>query len=181
MTSIDQPQLREAGRKWPWIIVGLLSVHIAGMVTAAMIATHDKSFAVVDNYYEKAVHWDQSQAMLRVSRELGWNVEIRPSGRVDPLGRRRVDFVVTNAQGRAIPSAVLNVEYFHDAHASEVRKVTLSPDGNDPTRFGVVFPMRYAGMWEYQVTVTAGGKTYVEKKSQTLTNVASPMLEDAMP
>ena len=179
--STDQPEIRKAGRKWPWIVVGLLSVHVAGMVTAAMIATHDRSFAVVDNYYEKAVHWDQSQALLRASREMGWKVEIKASDRVDPLGRRRVDFVVTDAQGRAIPGAVLTVEYFHDAHGNETRKVTLSADGNDPTHFGAVLPMRYAGAWEYQVTVTAGDKTYVEKKTQTLTNAASSMLEDSMP
>ena len=165
MMSTDQSQLRKAGRKWPWIIVGLLSVHVAGMVTAAMIATHDRSFAVVDNYYEKAVHWDQSQAILRASREMGWKVEIHASERVDPLGRRRVDLIVTDGQGGAIGHAVLNVEYFHDAHANEVRKVTLSPSGTDPSHFGAVLPMRYAGMWEYQVTVTAGDKTYIEKKT----------------
>ena len=181
MTSTDQPQLRKAGRKWPWIIVGLLAVHVAGMVTAAMIATHDRSFAVVDNYYEKAVHWDQSQAILRASREMGWKVEIKPGDRVDPLGRRRVEFVVTDAQGRAIESSVLTAEYFHDAHASEVRKVTLSPDGSDPSHFGAVLPMRYAGVWEYQISVTAGDKTYVEKKTLTLTNAPTSMLEDAMP
>jgi len=181
MTGIDQPQIHKAGRKWPWIIVGLLSVHVAGMVTAAMIATHDRSFAVVDNYYEKAVHWDQSQALLRASREMGWKVEIKPSDRVDPLGRRRVEFVVTDAQGRAIPQAVLTVEYFHDAHAAEVRKATLSPDGHDPSRFGAVLPMRYAGIWEYELTVTAGDKTFVEKTTKSLTNSSAPMLEDAMP
>lgn len=108
-------------------------------------------------------------------------MELKADDRVDPLGRRRVEFVVADAQGRPIPNALLSIEYFQDAHASEVRKATLSADGADPKRFSAVLPMRYAGIWEYQVTVTAGDKTYVEKKTQTLTNAPASMLEDAMP
>lgn len=156
--------------RWPWIIVGLLGGHVLLMVVAVTIATHDRSFAVVPNYYQRALNWDQTQAEKRASEKLGWHVRVEASSQVDPIGRRTVSFVLTDADGKPLDHAVLDVEYFHHAHGDEEKQVKLTPDATDPSHFTVLLPMRYPGNWEFHFTVTAGGKTFVSGLTEYLHN-----------
>jgi nitrogen fixation protein FixH len=165
-----KPITRADSRRWPLIVLSLLAGHVAIMLVAVVIATHDKSFAVVSNYYDRAVNWDQSQAILRASRELGWHVQIVPATQTDPMGRRQVTFVLTDSAGRAIENAMLNVEYFHDSHASEVQNATISPTGGDGREFTQLLPIRYQGAWEFHVTVTGNGKSFVADIPQIVLN-----------
>ena len=155
---------------WPWIIVGMLLTHVVIMVVAMMIAVHDKSSAIVPNYYERAVNWDAEQAKYRASEKLGWHVEMEAAEQVDPLGRRVVRFILTDAHGRAIPSAVIDLEYFHDAHGNEDRTVTLKSDSTDPRYFTALLPMRYAGEWELHYTITAGKQSFIGKQQAYVNN-----------
>src|SRR3954466_7927827 len=95
-------------RYWPWplIVVGLLLGHVSIMVTAVILATGDKSFAVLPNYYEKAVNWDKNQAELRASEKLGWQVTLVPSPDVDPAGHRSLMLTLADATGHAVADAV---------------------------------------------------------------------------
>lgn len=167
-TSNGQP--RKPAGKWPWIIVGLLGGHVTIMIIAVTIAVHDRSFSVVPNYYQRAVNWDQTQAEKRASEKLGWRVRVEASEQVDPLGRRAISFVLSDAQGKPIDHARMSVEYFHDAHGDEEKQVKLTPDARDPSRFSAVLPMRYAGDWEFTFTVTAQGKTFVSHEIEFLNN-----------
>ncbi len=45
---------------WPFIIVGMLIVHVSGMMLAMVIAQRNKP-PVVENYYQKAVEWDKNR------------------------------------------------------------------------------------------------------------------------
>ena len=169
MTTTEQAK-RVKRARWPWIIVGLLGGHVTIMVVAVIIATNDRSFAVVPNYYQRAVNWDQTQAQKRASEKLGWHVRVEASNQVDPIGRRAMSFVLTDADGKALDHAVLEIEYFHDSHGDEEKQVKLTPDATDPSRFTVLLPMRYAGNWEFHFTATAGGKTFVAAATEFLSN-----------
>lgn len=178
MPTADAKPARRS--RWPWIIAGMLGVHMLIMAVAAVIATHDRSFAVVNDYYDRAINWDQSQALLRASQQMGWKIEIQAPQEIDPLGRRQTTFVLTDSAGREIPGAVLNVEYFHDAHASQPVHATLSPEPEDGRRFTERLPMRYSGVWEFHFTVTAERQTYVVDKTQMISNVAPSSVGEAV-
>src|SRR5215207_5791090 len=91
------PQHNPKRPRWPFIVAGLLVVHVALMTVAVVIATHDRSFAVLPNYDDNAVHWDRDQAKRRASAKLGWKLEIVPAETVDPIGRRNVSVRLTDA------------------------------------------------------------------------------------
>ena len=158
--------------RWPWIIVGMLGSHVLIMIVAVTIAVHDRSFAVVPNYYQRGINWDAEQAILRSSAKLGWHINVLTSDQVDPTGKRAVRFELTDAAGRAVPGAVIELEYFHEAHGDEDRTVNLTPDPSDPAHFSAVLPMRYAGEWEFHYNITAGPQTYVGKQNLTLSNAS---------
>jgi len=172
MATLETNSAPRGGRRWPMIIIGMLAVHVAIMVACAMIATHDSSFAVVDDYYERAVNWDKSQAALRASQQLGWKLQIEPRQQIDPLGNRQIAFILTDASGNPIPNAQLSVQYFHDAHANQAQRVTLVADPGDSRRFTRTLPMRYAGIWEFHLIATANGQTFIADRTQKILNAA---------
>lgn len=66
MTQTPSPPASKLPPRWVLIIVGLLVIHAACMLIAVWIATRQSTGAIPD-YYQKAVHWDQSQAQTRKS------------------------------------------------------------------------------------------------------------------
>jgi nitrogen fixation protein FixH len=154
--------------RWPIIVIALLAIHFTLMLTAAAIATRDRSFAVLPNYYENAINWDKSRAQQRASDQLGWKLSIEPSTTINPLGERAVKFVLSDASGKPIENAQLSMTYYHHAHAAEPKDVKLSE--SSAGEFVAKLPMRYAGIWQFDVTVEAQGHTFISNVEQYVNN-----------
>lgn len=145
--------------KWPVIVVALLLGHVSLMVTAVVLASGDKSFAVLPNYYEKAVNWDKNQAELRASEKLGWQVTLIPSPNVDPTGRRALAVILTDAAGRPIADAAVELTWYHHARPTELLKASLHTDASG--RAEQVVTMRREGFYQVNMTATAAGRRFV--------------------
>ena len=151
--------------RWPALIVGLLATHVAGMVFAVSLINHrTHTLGVVDNYYDQAVRWDEHQALVRSSHQLGWQVKIEPATEIDPAGQRAVTFTLTDAAGAPVSNATLDVTCAHPAHADAPAHLTFpaSPDG----RFSQSLPMRYQGFYDFTLTAKSGDKTFVTTTTQ---------------
>ena len=144
---------------WPLIVLGLLLGHASIMATAVVLATGDKSFTVLPNYYEKAVNWDKTQAERRASEKLGWQVELVPSPGVDPTGHRALALTLADAAGRPIPDAVVELAWYHHARPTELYNTTLHTDGTGRATGTVI--MRGEGFYQISVTAAAGGNRFV--------------------
>jgi len=46
---------------WPFLIAGMLLAHVGGMLFIVTLCQRGKP-AVIENYYEKAIHWDRDHA-----------------------------------------------------------------------------------------------------------------------
>jgi nitrogen fixation protein FixH len=145
--------------KWPLIVVGLLLGHVSLMVTAVVLATGDKSFAVLPNYYDKAVNWDKNQAELRASEKLGWQVTLVPSADVDPTGRRTLSVTLADAAGRPVADAAVELSWYHHARPTELLKASLHTDASG--RAVRTVTMRREGFYQVNVTATAAGQRFV--------------------
>jgi len=149
--------------KWPLIIIGLLVVHTAAMLTAVTIASSDRSFAVIPNYYQDAVKWDQTKAAQQASDKLNWKVEIIIASTADPLGNRLVAVRIVDADGKAVEMQKVQLKYFHFSHGGNPHDVALlARDG----KIEGAIPLRYEGFHEFNLTATAGEKVFVEKVTQ---------------
>lgn len=144
---------------WPLIVVGLLLGHVSIMVTAVILATRDKSFAVLPNYYEKAVNWDKNQAELRASEKLGWQVTLVPSPDVDPTGHRTLLFTLTDAAGQPIAGADVELTWYHHARPAELLKATVHTDVSGRASDSVL--MRSEGFYQITVTANVDGRRFV--------------------
>jgi nitrogen fixation protein FixH len=150
--------------RWPLIVIGLLLGHMTIMFVAVALATHDRASTIIPNYYEKSLDWDRAQAERRASEKLGWRVTVTPSPQVDPLGRRDVLVRVTDASGEAIPSADVELTYYHLSHPAEAQHAQLhtSADG----RVNATLPMRYEGFWQIELTAKAAEQRFSTVLSQ---------------
>src|SRR5262249_34729893 len=140
---------------WPIIIVGLLCAHVGGMVWAVVLINHrTKDLGVVDNYYDAAVHWDQHQKLVRESEKLGWQIKIEPV-------RDGVNFILTDAAGKPIEGAALEVTAIQPAHPDAPVTFTLAPRQSHYSQ-----PLKYEGFYDFSIKATAGEKIFVTKVTQ---------------
>jgi nitrogen fixation protein FixH len=144
-------------RRWPLIIVALLGGHTLLMLGAVFIATRDPGFSVDPGYYQKSLQWDQRQAMKRASEQLGWRAEVLPAdAQLD--GRRHVRVTLVDRAGAAIPGAKVEARYFHHAHGREAATASFTAAAG---AYQADLRMPWRGVWQFELTATAGGQTYV--------------------
>ena len=91
MTETEASDHREANRRaalrWGGFVVALLSLQVIGGIAAIMIATGDESFAVVPNYHQKALHWDDEVQAPRGLETFGLDGTNDSGSRLAPDGR----------------------------------------------------------------------------------------------
>ena len=162
--KIEQPKL-PAGRRWMYIVIGLLAAHVTGMMCAVWaISGRPGESAVLPDYYSKALQWDQYRAQLRASDALGWNVQIQQLDENLPDGRRQVRMVLTGADQKPVNGAALIVHCYHLSHGDEAK--TIQPPDTGGSQFLLTLPQPYQGFWQFELTATAGGKTYIHSATQ---------------
>jgi hypothetical protein len=146
-----------AGTFWAWFPVVLIVSMLAGLGTMAYIAVDDPGFAVEKDYYQKAVHWDQTQAQNEKNARLGWNValELAPRGGKIELVAKLVD-----ASGTPIRDASVDVEAFANARAAEIVSAHLvrQQDGTQKAEL----PLTRTGLWEFRFTAQARGQRFTQ-------------------
>ena len=119
----QQAANRRAAWRWGSLIVGLLGLQVAGGVVAIILATGDESVAVVPNYHEKALNWDQEMAAQAASAALGWRCEVTPDqGESVPCGIR---ITLTNRDGMPVEVESGELRLYRHVRASDVRQVPI--------------------------------------------------------
>ncbi len=144
------------------ILVGLIGTQV--IVLSRVLS--DPSFAVEEDYYQKAVEWDERQAVQRAAEELGFDFEVTLS-RLDPPGRlpeARVELAVVSPTAAELSVSAARVVAFHNARAGLRLRAEMQP--LEPGRFRAVLPMRRPGLWElrFEVDTLAGTLRHSERR-----------------
>ncbi len=142
------------GKRWAWIVVGLLGVQMAGVVMMMRIAKDDAGFAVEPDYYEKAVRWDETARARASAERLGWGAEAT-LGPVIGRGGERELRVVVNAAGTGLTGATVRAEVFPHARSGQRSRVELVEleGGEYAARVAAV----RGGLWEVRLEVMKDG------------------------
>lgn len=136
---------------WPLILGGLLTVHVLTMLAFVWVANSNPSYAVEEDYYQKALHWDAHQAQAAVNAALGWTVEVTVE-RDRPDGPRLLARLV-GPEG-PVSGARVDVEAFHMAHSGDPLRATLTETA--PGLYTASMPMRHNGKWELRFVADRG-------------------------
>ncbi len=144
---------RHACFLWTSFILLLLGGSISMWIYAAVLAVSDPSMAVVPDYHEKALQWDQHLAIEKASRELGWTIAVVPGATVSN-GQRELTLFVRDAQAQPVHAATGSVRLYHHARGKQVLRSELTE--TDAGAYRCTVDMHRAGTWHIEVTLQRG-------------------------
>lgn len=162
-TPHEKPSAGLSWMIWPGIVVGLLVGQLTASFIAAALALGDPAQVVEPDYYGKALRWEQTQAELRNSEQLGWAAvwEIAPAA--DLVGQREATLRLNDAAGQSITDATVEVFFYHHAVSGD-RKAHLLPHV-DGGAYAAVLPMRRDGTWQMNLRVTRDATVFVNEQA----------------
>jgi hypothetical protein len=153
MKPLLPPRLR-----WPVLIISALVIHVVVSLATVVIATSNPSYAVEENYYQKALAWDASRAQERHNLELAWQLDFEvappPAAGSDP----QLVVRLADRDGLPLDGARVAVAAFHNARADQI--VRAEPAATGGGVYACPLAMRRAGRWELRFTVDCGGEHF---------------------
>jgi nitrogen fixation protein FixH len=148
---------RRRGLGWALAPVLILGGGLLGLGIMTALALDDPSFALEENYYQKAVDIDQQRAQETQNRELGWTLEVDSSVSVGAPSTSDLLVRLVGPEG-PLDGAEVRAEGFHNARASQVRTLEFRPDG--PGRYRARLDGVRPGLWELRFRVTRYGAVF---------------------
>jgi nitrogen fixation protein FixH len=149
---------RKKGWQWPWIVGGLMAVVLGANLTLMYVATSDPSFAVEEDYYQKALDWDDKRAQDRANIDLGWSLQLAIAANRSADGTTGLTVNLVDREGRPITDAKIHLEAFHNARAASIQKRELAHEGDG--RYSTSLLVRRPGLWEFRFDVSRGGQRF---------------------
>ncbi len=150
---------------WPFpgIVFLLIGLSLTMATVTAVLATNDPSFGLEEDYFAKAVAWDETAAQLEKNKELGWEAKAELSAALDGQGERAVTVLLTDAQGAAVEGAKVEVFAFHNAR----RKDTLGFELVEIAagRYAGAAPMVRLGQWTLRLRVTRDDEVFTSTET----------------
>ena len=162
MNSETHEANRRAAWRWGAFVVGMLGLQVAGGVMAIMLATGDQSVAVVPDYHQKALRWDEEVALRQASRSLGWTCEVdyRTAGGSRPA---TLQFALTDRGGVPVKIASGELKIYRHARAADVRVVPIPRDSIAVIELADCFDE--AGLWQVSVDMQDhAGNRFVDSR-----------------
>lgn len=151
---------------WPGFSVLLLVVSLSVGAVAFYLASNDPSFAIEDDYYQRALRWDASSADQRSSDALGWTLAVEVGSVARASGERSIRVLLFDAQGQPITDAQVTIEVF--AHARAADRSTPALEAMDDGSYAGLFRPSMSGLWEFRVQATRGEEHFMRAQEQFL-------------
>lgn len=156
--NAEPPHLLRRWR-WPMIVVGLLLTHVVCMVIAVVIATTDRSFVVLPDYYKRSLQWDDHKAALAASDRLGWK-RVLTLGEFDPAARTRLATLkFTDGAGKGVDGLTVSMEATADMDSAHRQALTFRPVGDGA--YQTVLKVTHDGNWALEIDARRGDEHYV--------------------
>lgn len=156
---------RRAAWRWGGFVVGLLGLQVAGGIFAIMLATGDKSVAVVPDYHQKALQWDKQVALQEASKQLGWTLSVDvTSTRQEHPG---MTLLLADRNGAPVILDQGEIQIYRHVRASDVRSVALPKGTTGPIELTDCFTS--PGLWQVSIDVTDNqGNRFTDSQEVTV-------------
>lgn len=149
---------------WPGMVVALLCMSLTAATITVIVAVSDPSFAVEEDYYGRALRWDEQVAQRSRNAELGWSAEIAVGG--GGPGGPELRVTLLDRAGEPIEGAAVTATYFHHAFRGEAETIGLA--GVGAGGYAAPAAMGRSGKWSVSLAVTARGETFTADETLTL-------------
>jgi nitrogen fixation protein FixH len=155
------------GAVWPYLIAGALALHVVVSLIVVFVATSDPSYAVEENYYQKALAWDDKREQDRTNDALGWHVDFS----VNPPERRgdqpTLEVCIRDEADLPLNEAAVSVETFHNSRGGDILHARLEAT-DTPGVYRATLPMAHNGRWELRFTIDQNGRRFTHAETRHL-------------
>ncbi|MDG2223838.1 MAG: FixH family protein [Rubripirellula sp.] len=163
---------RRAAWKWGSLVVGLLGLQVAGGIFAIMLATGDESVAVVPDYHQKALQWDEKRAVKRASDQLGWQCVIEALPVSEGRGFAGLTAALKDDQGEIIKAKQGTLRWFRHTRANSVQQIPIPGGPLTAMRLEDCFDAN--GLWDVTIDVTdLDGNRFTQTATLNITEVVA--------
>jgi len=138
--------------------VALLVTSALGVGTMAIIAARDPHFATEPDYYQKAIHWDQTQAQAATNQRLGYVVTAPATLGIDQHGLVTLQFGLKDSHGQQVHGGQLAGEAFANAYSAEVARLVF--DEQATGAYQTQFKPKRPGLWIFRVAGNSAGARF---------------------
>jgi nitrogen fixation protein FixH len=157
---------RKAKRMWLTLVAMLMGIQIVIGYVSIRLATGDPTVAIVPNYHEEALNWDQHKTALSAAKRLGLEPELEVSTTADGNGFRAIVFALRGTDGRPVADLHVVASVYRHARASEVQNVPLSKVGDG--KFMTSLSMPHTGLWQINLSVQGAAEPILISEEYSL-------------
>jgi nitrogen fixation protein FixH len=142
---------RRAKRFWVSLVVVLLGLQLVIGFVALHLSTGDNSAAVVPNYHQAALNWDETKNALQAAGRNGWSLTLTASDVADGRGMRAVELKVLDSGQQTVDALTVTGHVYHHALASDLRQIEFRSIGEG--RYLAMAPMERKGLWQIELSI----------------------------
>jgi len=171
-TELSASQSTRSAWLWGSVVVAFLILQLIIGGAAYKLATSDPSVAVMPDYHERALHWDNELARRKRSDQLGWKSAFHWDNRNQTTAGRMFAVHVTDSSGNAVVGGQASLQFFHHTRGGDV--ATLGLQERSPGEYAAELPMSQAGLWDIEFSLSRGtDEAYWRKETIDIANTAS--------
>jgi nitrogen fixation protein FixH len=150
-----------AGRMWPAMIVGLISLNASIVAVTVFFAFSDKSVATEPDYYTKALNYNDTILQRATNQRLAWR--LTPSLRPASDGRS-IELAASLADRDGAPIAGARIETIAFASVrSGARQQLQLAASRAPGEYTAPIRIDRPGQWYLRFTVVSGADTFTRE------------------
>ena len=149
---------RSARRRWTLFILTFFAGQAVLWTYALNRVASDPSHAVVDNYDDIALNWDEHRARQNASAALGWDASVQM--RSAPSGSATLQVEIADREKAAVTADRVLATVFHQSAAANKQTVELLPTG--PGVYAATFDATRDGKWRVAIDARKGDANFLK-------------------
>ena len=153
------PTPRTAGLRWPAMVLGLIGISLTICFATVYLAATDPSVAIEDDYYAKALHWDDIAAQRRANAQLGWSLSTSADVQHEGASPATVSVVLLDADGSPIADAAVRALAFHHTRRGDAEQIAFTFDAQRGA-YTAKLPAATVGLWQLRIVASRGDETF---------------------
>lgn len=157
-TVTTHPQERTAQLVWTAFILSFFLIQAVLWTVAITFTANDRSHAVIADFEQKSLHWDETRALERASLALGWQPVLQVDPAADIRGNRTITLALHDRDGQPVEASSVTLRAFHLGRAADVQELTLKSDSAGVLS-GLV-RIDKTGNWAFSGAVVSGPDTF---------------------
>jgi nitrogen fixation protein FixH len=150
-------------RRWPIGLQLIMAMVISANVVLLYLATHADASRPLEDWYERAVNWDETQALQESSRDLGWSVawSVPMGPEYGPGMPRPVDLAVSDRHGEPVSGLEGAVRAVRPAGTASGDRAEIAELPQSPGTYRCLLRFSAAGLWQLDATLEQEALTWI--------------------